>query len=153
MFAAPLARIAGALLMVTLALAVGCGDGAKGPDAGDDAAEARAVIEAYKKAMHEGDWPKLYTLYDEQCRKECPLEEFLAAAELGAEFLTGLSIEVTNISVQGHTATAELMVEPSGWEATPNTWELVRQDGQWRLRGPPGTECCGMLNPGQGAPE
>lgn len=147
------ARIAGALLIVALVLAVGCGDGGEGPEAGDDVAEVRAAIEACKKAMHEGDWAKLYTLYDEQSKKECPLEQFLAAAELGAEFLTGLSIEVTNISVQGDSATAELVVEPSGWEATPNTWELVREDGQWRFRADLGAGWCGMLNRGDGAPQ
>lgn len=153
MFAPPLARIARALLMVAVALTVGCGGGGESPEARDDAAEARAVIEAYKKAMHEGDWPKLYTLHDDQSRKECPLEQFVAAAEVGAEFLTGLSIELTDISVQGDTATAELMVEPSGWEATPDTKELVREDGQWRFRADLAAEWCGMLNRGDGAPE
>jgi hypothetical protein len=84
--------------------------------------------------MHEGDWRQVYTFFDEESRKQCGLEQFLTAGERAAGFLTGLSMDVTHIAVEGDTATAEVMVTPSWGEATANTWELVREDGEWRLR-------------------
>ena len=136
-----IARIAGAFLMVAVGLAVACGDGGGGPQRGDDVAEVRALVGSVDEAMHKADWAKLYAVFDEETRERCTLDHFAARAEPAREFFAGLTIEITGISVEGDTATVELMVTPSGWEGTPNTWELARQDGEWRLRWELGDGC------------
>jgi hypothetical protein len=127
-----IASIAGALLIV--AVGVACGGGDNGAETRDDVAQVRTAVESVERAMHEGDWPKLYTLFDGKTREQCGLDRFVAAGPIAAQFFTGLSIEVTDISVQGDTATVDLSAKPAGWEATPSTWDFVREDGEWRLR-------------------
>jgi hypothetical protein len=136
-----IARIAGTFLIVAAASAIGCGGGSEGPETPDDVTQVRAVIQAMEKAQHEGDWQKLYTLFPEKCRERYSLDEFTARAEEAREFYRHLETEVVDISVKGDTARADLIVYYLG-EGTENVVEFVREDAQWRLCGPPETECC-----------
>lgn len=121
-------------LVASLALAACGGDDDDGGDGGDEG-EIMEVIEQAETTDDRANCTELVTQnFVEQSefeRGEQAVQNCEFAEEAGAD--PAESVEVSNISVEGDTATADASYEGGGLDGSTATLSLVKEGEQWKI--------------------
>jgi hypothetical protein len=128
------AILAGFLLFAVLAVA--CGGGGKGGGGGgSDEDQIKATVAAFGKAFNDGKADDLFNLLDSESRKSCNQKDIASLLTL-VKAMSGskkFSATASDIKVTGDKATAKVTAAIGDEKQDPDTNNLVKEGGKWKL--------------------
>lgn len=122
--------------MVTLGafVAAGCGGKDQGPNARKPALEAGAVVNTFERDLLAGNYQHICDkIFTSQVREQAGGRGCAGFLRRTAGPVKRPRIEVKNVAVKGDTAKVKVETSASRQAVVPETIELVRQGGRFRI--------------------
>jgi hypothetical protein len=121
-----------ALLFLPALLLFACGG-----DSESDKVES--VIRSYIDHYLDSEPAEMYALLDSDSQERCTQDSFVAFISSAREALDDRSFEISeiqNLVIDGDTASATVISTIDGELADPTENDLVKEDGEWKLKLP-----------------
>ena len=134
-------------LFIIAVFAAACGGGGKGGSSskGSDEDQIKQTVADFANAFNTGKADDAYNLMDAASRKACSQQDVATLLTL-MKTLSGngkFTAEASDIKVTGDKATAKVTAAIGGKKEDPETDNLVKENGKWKLSFATSSEDCG----------